>query len=81
VDRPRLLLGCGCEEEPPLFRQKWWHKTIIPAIGRWRQEEPKLKAKLGCMEKPCLRNNPTNETNKLKNTLLSNFLQKIISLF
>jgi hypothetical protein len=35
--------------------QVWWYTHIIPALGRWRQEDHKFKANLGYIVRPCLK--------------------------
>lgn len=27
------------------FSWVWWHKIVIPELGRWRQEDPKFKTR------------------------------------
>jgi hypothetical protein len=39
----------------------WWYKSVIPALRRLRQEDPKFEANLGYTERPCL--------TKIKNNL------------
>jgi hypothetical protein len=34
----------------------WWHRSIIPALGRLRQEDGKFKTSLGYIVRPCLKN-------------------------
>lgn len=35
-----------------------WYMSVIPASGRWRQEDQKFKVGLGYM-RPCLKQNKT----------------------
>jgi hypothetical protein len=32
----------------------WWHSSVIPVLGRLRQEDHELKVHLGYIARPCL---------------------------
>jgi hypothetical protein len=38
----------------PSTSQVWWGMPVIPALGKWRQENHKLKPSVGYIVRPCL---------------------------
>jgi hypothetical protein len=41
-----------------------WCTTVIPALGRLRQEDPKFKAHLGYLGRPCLEKKDKGDVGK-----------------
>jgi hypothetical protein len=46
-----------------ITKESWalWLMPVIPVFGRLRQEDHGLKASLGCIARPCLKNKMTKE--------------------
>jgi hypothetical protein len=38
-----------------------WGTPVIPALGRLRQEDGELQARLGCTGRPCVKQNGARE--------------------
>jgi hypothetical protein len=49
----------------------WWHTPIIPAVGRWRKEDLEFEASVGCLIRPCLKEERKKERKSLNYMLVS----------
>jgi hypothetical protein len=56
-----------------------WHVPVIPALGRWRQEDLKFEARLGYI-RPCLNKKNKKRKKKRKEGSFPSALEGIVNL-